>query len=72
MTVVFSKEASDDLDLIAAEIAEDSPKRAVSFIRELRQHCEGLADMPRRFQLVPRYEHGGVRRRVIGNYTLSP
>ena len=70
MNVVFSKEALDDLDRIAAGIAADSPKRAVSFLRELRQGCEGLADMPRRFQLVPRYEHTGVRRRVIGNYLV--
>jgi plasmid stabilization system protein ParE len=68
--VVFSREALDDLDRIAAAIAEESPKRAVSFLRELRQGCEGLADMPRRFQLVPRYEHAGVRRRVIGAYLV--
>lgn len=70
MIVVFSQEAFDDLDRIAAVIAEDNPKRAVSFIRELRQRCEGLSDMPRRFQLVPRYEHTGVRRRIVGNYLV--
>jgi toxin ParE1/3/4 len=68
--VVFAKEALDDLDRIAATIAEENPKRAVGFIRELRQRCEGLADMPHRFQLVPRYEREGVRRRIAGNYLI--
>jgi toxin ParE1/3/4 len=67
VNVVFSQEALDDLDRIAAGVAEDSPKRAVSFLHELRQGCEGLADVPRRFQLVPRYEHSGVRRRLVSN-----
>ena len=70
MIVVFSKEATDDLELIAEAIAKESPRRAVSLLRGLRQGCEGLADMPRRFQLVPRYEHMGVRRRVVGNYLV--
>jgi plasmid stabilization system protein ParE len=70
MNVVFTSEARNDLDRIAAAIAEESPKRAVIFINELRQYCEGLADMPNRFQLVPRYEHTGVRRRVVGNYLV--
>lgn len=44
--------------------------RAVSFVRELRQSCDGLADMPRAFPLVPRYEVFGIRRRVYGNYLI--
>ncbi len=67
MIVSFSDEAKADLERISATIAETGPKRAVSFERELRQRCEGLADMPNHFQLVPRYEHTGVRRRLFGN-----
>jgi len=37
MIVVFTEAAEADLVEIAAIIAEDSPKRAVSFLRELRQ-----------------------------------
>jgi plasmid stabilization system protein ParE len=44
--------------------------RAVSFVRELRQSCDGLADMPRAFPLVPRYEVFGIRRRFYGNYLI--
>lgn len=70
MNVVFSGAAKAELERIAATIAETSPARAVRFVKELRQRCEGLADMPYRFQLVPRYEHSGVRRRVFGNYLI--
>ncbi len=70
MIVIFSGAAKAELDHSAMTIAEDNPRRAVTFVRELRQRCEGLADMPHRFQLVPRYEHTGVRRRVFGNYLI--
>ncbi len=64
MNIVFAAQAEADLDGIAAAIAMDSPARAVSFIRELRQRCESLAEMPNRFQLLPRYADKGVRRCV--------
>ena len=32
--------------------------------------CLGLADLPERFPLVPRYEAKGVRRRGHGNYLI--
>lgn len=70
MIVIFAGEAKAELDHIAATIAMGSAARAVSFTRELRECCEGLADMPNRFQLVPRYEHKGIRRRVFGNYII--
>jgi plasmid stabilization system protein ParE len=70
MIVIFSEEAKVDLEGISTTIAEDSPARALSFVRELRQRCEGLANMPHRFQLVPTYEHTGVRRHVFGNYLI--
>ncbi|MDQ0468150.1 type II toxin-antitoxin system RelE/ParE family toxin [Labrys wisconsinensis] len=70
MRVVVSPEAEADLEQIADYIAQDAPGRALSFIRELRERCEGLADMPLAFPLVPRYEHRGVRRRVHGRYLI--
>jgi toxin ParE1/3/4 len=68
--VVLTGEAEADLESVGDRIAADNPARAVAFIRELRDQCAGLADMPRAFSLVPRYEKHGIRRRVFGNYLI--
>ena len=70
MKVVFTTTAEDDLESIADWIARDSPRRALSFVQELRESCLGLARMPEAFPLVPRYENRGVRRRVHGAYLI--
>ena len=70
MIVVITAEAEADLERIGDHIAEASPERAITFIQEIRQRCEELADLPKRFPLVPRYENGGIRRRVHGNYLV--
>lgn len=70
MRVEFSNEAENDLEQIGDFIAKDNPRRAYSFIRELRGKCETLADMADSFPLVPRYEQHGYRRRVHGNYLI--
>lgn len=70
MIVVITEQAEADLEEIGEHIAEESPTRAVSFVEELREACEGLSEMSKRFPLVPRYEHAGVRRRVHGNYLI--
>ena len=70
MMVEFSDEAEGDLERIADYIAKDSPRRALTFIQELRGKCEALAATPQGFPLVPRYEQHGIRRRVHGNYLI--
>jgi addiction module RelE/StbE family toxin len=70
MMVEFSAEAESDLERIADYIAKDNPRRALSLVQELRARCEGLADIPLGFPLVPRYERQGIRRRVHGNYLI--
>ena len=70
MNVVFSSEAELDLEHIGDYIAVHNPPRAESFVRELMARCYELADMPRAFPLVPRYEHTGVRRRPYGDYLI--
>jgi plasmid stabilization system protein ParE len=70
MIVVLTAEAEADLEQIADYIAADNPKRALSFVVELRQCCERLAEIPKGFPLVPRYEHVGIRRRVYGAYLI--
>ncbi|MFC6307212.1 type II toxin-antitoxin system RelE/ParE family toxin [Paraburkholderia dipogonis] len=59
-----------ELEAIGDYIARDNPRRAVSFVRELRDKCLSLADMALAFPLVPRYEDRGVRHRVHGNYQI--
>lgn len=70
MIVVIAQEAEADLESIGDHIAQESPERAVTFVRELREACEKLGDMSKRFPLVARYEQAGIRRRVHGNYLI--
>lgn len=70
MIVFFTQEAENDLEQIADYIARDNPRRAATFVLELVERCERLADTPRGFSLVPRYEHLGVRRRPYGAYLI--
>lgn len=70
MIVRLSAEAELDLEAIGDFIARDDPSRALSFLHELREKCLGLAEMPQRFPLVPRYEATGVRRRAHGDYLI--
>lgn len=67
MNVQITTEAEDDLERIGDYIAQDNPRRALSFIVQLRDKCIGLAEMYEAFPLVPRY---GLRRRVHGNYVI--
>lgn len=70
MRVFFTVAAEGDLEEIADHIAQDAPRRALSFVRELRQSALALADAPRAFRFVPRYARFGVRRRLHGNYLI--
>lgn len=70
MIVVLTAEAESDLESIGDYITQDNPSRALTFIRDLREQCETLADFPNRFPLVPGHELKGVRRRVFGNYAI--
>ncbi|HEY2256499.1 MAG TPA: type II toxin-antitoxin system RelE/ParE family toxin [Variovorax sp.] len=70
MKVAFTDEAQRDLIEIGDRIACDSPRRALTFVAELRAASAGLANNPLRFQLVDRHEDGDVRRRPHGNYLI--
>ncbi|RMU07930.1 hypothetical protein ALP36_200131 [Pseudomonas syringae pv. coriandricola] len=67
MIVQLTSEAEGDLERIGDYIALDNPRRALSFILELRDKCLSLSNMHQAFPLVPRY---GIRRRVHGNYAI--
>lgn len=70
MIVHLTAEAESDLEQIGDYIAQDNPKRALSFVLALRDKCLSLADAPYGFPLVPRYGHYGIRHRVYGNYLI--
>jgi toxin ParE1/3/4 len=65
----FSRRAEADLDQIIAYIAQDNPARAVSYVRELREHCRGLVAFPEARRLRPELGEG-VRLSVFGNYVV--
>ncbi len=44
--VVFSRKAEQDLEDIADYIAADNPRRAASFVRELRERCSTFGTLP--------------------------
>ena len=70
MIVVFTREAENDLERIGDYIAVDNPQRAVTFVNELINRCERLADAPHGFPLVPRYEGRRIRRRSYREYLI--
>ena len=69
MRVVLSPAAEDDLEDIGDTIAQDNPRRAVTFIRDIRDRCHAIAHAPRaaprRDDIVP-----GLRMRVHGTYLI--
>ncbi len=70
MIVVFTGAAEADIERIADYISHDNLGRAVTFARELIDRCEGLAQSPHAFPLVPRYADAGVRRRPYRGYLI--
>jgi toxin ParE1/3/4 len=68
--VVFTDAAKADLEELGDYIATNNPRRALTFVRELRAVALQLGSMPTAFPLVPRYEQHGIRRRPSGNYLI--
>jgi toxin ParE1/3/4 len=44
--VIFSVMAEEDLEAVADYIAVDNPRRAISFVQELRKQCMDLSRFP--------------------------
>jgi plasmid stabilization system protein ParE len=70
MHVVLSVAAEADLQEIGDWIALDNPVRAASFVRELREACLTLADMPRAFPVVRRRRAVQIRRKPYCSYLI--
>ena len=69
MIVLYSEDVEDDLDAIAEYIATDSPRRAVSFIREIYSSVERIAESPLLYQLRPDIGPD-ARLAVVGRYVI--
>jgi toxin ParE1/3/4 len=69
MRCEFTPLAEADLEAIGDYIAHDNPRRALTFVRELRQRCERIAEMPRAAPVRPELG-AGVRVVVFGRYLI--
>jgi len=69
MKVVFSPKAENDLKSIGDTISANNPRRALSFIREIRNHCLTLSTTP---EVAPKRDDliKGIRMLVHGNYVM--
>ncbi len=68
--VIFTDAAEGEIEAIGDYVALESPARALELVRELREKCLSLSEMPKRFPLLDRYGSSGIRRRVHGNYLI--
>lgn len=65
----LSSFVEQDLEAIADWIAEDNPRRAVSFIREIRAEFERIATQPLLYQVRPEIGKD-ARLAVVGRYVI--
>ncbi len=68
MKVAFASDALRDLELIGDWIAQDNPRRAVSYVSELRAMAHSLKNLPNRYPATgadPR-----LRRAPSGAYNI--
>jgi toxin ParE1/3/4 len=50
---IFTENAKNDLENISDYIALDNPRRAISFIQEIRDRCMRIVDTPLGYPLLP-------------------
>jgi toxin ParE1/3/4 len=69
MQCILSTFAELDLEEIADYIARDNPRRALSYIGEIREHCRNIVTLPKATPL--REEFGpGIRVIPFGRYLV--
>ncbi len=70
MRVIYTVQSRHDLGELGDWIARDNPRRALSFVRQLRVRCRGLASYPARFPVIAERHDAQVRRCVHGDYVI--
>jgi len=69
MRLEFQPQAERDLEGIGDYIAQDNPRRAITFLQELRAQCRKILISPQAYR--PRPELGeGIRSCAYGNYVI--
>lgn len=69
MRIEFSRLVEEDLDAIAFHIAQDNPRRAVTFIREIKTKLRAIARRPMLYRL--RAEIGEeARMALVGSHAI--
>lgn len=69
MRCVFTNRSQADLRAIGDFIAQDNPRRAISFVSELEEKCRQLVYVPHR-EFVKRVDGLDIRKTVHGNYLI--
>lgn len=67
MRVVLTVQAELDLEEIGDYIAADNPERALSFVGEIREHCERIGKSPYAYPVRPELGEG-IRSCTHGMY----
>lgn len=65
----LSPEAEQDLESIGDYIAKDNPRRAMSFVRELKAQCRKITNAPKGYRERPELGKG-IRFCAYGNYVV--
>ncbi len=66
--MVFASDGLRDLELIGDWIAQDNPRRAFSYVRELRAKARSLKQWPMRYPAIG--EDARLRRAPHGAYNI--
>ncbi len=69
MRLIVTPLAEEDLESIGDHIAKDSPRRAATFIGELRSQFKTITANPLAFRLRPELGEG-IRSLAYGNYVI--
>lgn len=70
MKIHYTPSARTDLLGIGDYIAQDNPRRALSFVEELETVIQTLAAFPFAYPVVRNYEAFGIRYRAYGRYLI--
>ena len=67
--LVYTPQSKKDLNDIGLYIAQDNPRRAMGFVRELREQCRKITQAPKAYRLRPELGKG-LRSCAHGNYIV--
>jgi toxin ParE1/3/4 len=68
--VRWTPQAAEDLDAIAAFIAQDSPHYAAVFVMDILQAIGRLVYFPQSGRIVPEINNPVIRELILGNYRV--